>query len=60
MTKAIKFYLKQITWKKYFGFQNPDSYSIINTQFIKLHYKDKQTIVLNWDCKHVAYENNAC
>ena len=50
---------KQIIWKKHFGFQNPDSYSIIDNQFIKLHYKDKQTIVLNWDCKHVSYENKA-
>lgn len=49
----------RMIWKKYFGFQNPDSYSIVDNQFIKLHYKDKQTIVLNWDCKHVSYENNA-
>lgn len=52
-------YAKNLIWKKHFGFQYPDSFSIIDNQFIKLHYKDKQTIVLNWDCNHVAYENNA-
>jgi hypothetical protein len=51
-------YAKQMIWKKHFGFQNPDHFSIIDNQFIKLNYKDKQTIVLDWDCRHVAYENN--
>lgn len=51
--------LKNLVWKKHFGFRNPDWYTILDNQLIKLHYKDSPTVVLDWDTKHSGYENNA-